>query len=89
MVTSIPIPRFKNLHINPMHIGNCSLDFNDGGISLHNGIGVAINKWYAKEVPYIKHSKKNPLYCMERLHDLLEEDLYDALQELMPHVVTR
>ena len=44
VVTPFPIPRFKDLHINPIHIRNCSLDYNDGGESLHNGLGVAINK---------------------------------------------
>ena len=29
VVTSIPIPRFKNKHVNPIHITNCSLDFNE------------------------------------------------------------
>ena len=53
-------------------IRNCSLDFNDGGESLHNGLGVAINKWCAKAVPYMEHLKKKEKYYMERLHDFLE-----------------
>ena len=51
VVTSLPIPRFVDLHINPIHIRKCSLDFNDGDEFLHNGLGVAINKWHAKAVP--------------------------------------
>ena len=35
------------------------------------------------------HLKKRQKYYMERLHGLLEEDLYAALPELKPHVVTR
>ena len=50
MVTSIPIPRFKDLHINSIHIRNCSLEFNGGDESLDNGLGVAIIngvlRWY-------------------------------------------
>ena len=64
VVISIPIPRFKDLHIYPIHIRNCSLDFNDGDESLHNCLGVAINKWCAKVVPYIEHLKKKDKYYM-------------------------
>ena len=89
VVASIPIPRFKDLLINLIHIRNCSLDFNDGDGSLHNGLGVVINKWCAKVVPYMEHLKKKEKYYMERLHDMLEEDLYAAFLELKPHMVTR
>ena len=82
MVASIPIPRFEDLHINPIHIRNCSLDFNDGVESLHNDSGVAINKWCAKAVPHMEHLKKMEKYYMERLHNLLEEDFYVTLPEL-------
>ena len=58
VVTSIPITKFKDLHINPIHIRNCSLDFNDSVESLYNGLGVAINKWCAQVVPYMEHLKK-------------------------------
>ena len=51
VVTSIPIPRFKDLDMNPIHIRNCSLGFNDGGESLYNGLGVVFSKWCAKVVP--------------------------------------
>ena len=37
----------------------------------------------------MEHLKKKKKYYMERPHDLLEEDLYVALPELKPHVVTR
>ena len=71
VVASIPIPRFKDLHINTIHMRNCSLDFSDGDEFLHNGSGVAINKWSVKAVPYMEHLKKREKYYMKRLHDLL------------------
>ena len=37
----------------------------------------------------MEHLKKKQKYYMERLHDLLEEDLHAALPELKPHVVMR
>ena len=62
----------------------------NGGESLHNGLGVAINKWCAKAVPYMEHIlKKKGEYYMEMLQDLLEEDLYAALPELKSHAVAR
>ena len=84
MVNSIPIPRFKDSHINPIHFRNCSLDLNDGGDSLHNGLGLAINKWCAKVVCYMKYLRKREKYYVERFHDFLEEDIYAALLELKP-----
>ena len=89
VATSISIPRFIDLHINPIHIRNCSLHFSDNGESFHNSLGVAINKWCAKTVPYMEHLKKTEKYYMERFHDMLEEDFYATLPELKPHVVTR
>ena len=65
------------------------MDFNDGDEFLHNGLGVAINKWCAKAVLYVELLKKKEKYYMERLHDLLEDDLYAELLELKPYVVTR
>ena len=89
VVTSIPILRFIDLHINTIHIGKCSLAFNNGAESIHNGLGVAINKWCAKAVHYMDYLKVKKKYYMKRLHDLLEEDIYAALPEPKPHVVTR
>ena len=89
VVTYIPIPRYKDLHINPIHIRNCSLDFKDGSGFLPNGLGVVINKCCAQVVPYMEHLKKKKKYYLERLHDLLEEYVYVVLAELKPHVATR
>ena len=60
-----------------------------GHDSFKDSLIVAIRKWHAQVVPYMEHFKKNEKYYMERLHSLLEEDLYAALPELKPHVVTR
>ena len=87
-VTSIPLPRFKDLHLNLIQFMNCSLGFTSGSDSLEDSLSVAIRKWCAKVVPYMEHLKKKK-HFMERLHGLLEEDLYAALPELKPHVVTK
>ena len=64
---STPLPRFKDLHLNSIQFVNCSLDYMSGSDSLEDSQSVAIRKWCAKAVPYIKHLKKKEEYYMERL----------------------
>ena len=59
-----------------------------GSNFFEDSLRVAIRKWCAKVVPNLEHLKKREKYYMERLHGVLEEDLYAALPKLEPHVVT-
>ena len=88
-VTSIPIPRFREIQINPIHFRNCTLEFlSDPELPLDD-FSKTVNDWCAKVIPYIEHLKKKEKFYMERLHDLLEEDLYAALPKLKLPVDTK
>ena len=81
VVTSIPIPRFKDLRINPIQFHNCSADLdlkNDNHHQLH----IAVSEWCAGATPYIQHIKIKEKYFVERLYGLLENDLYSMLPQL-------
>ena len=47
---------------------------------------VATKQWCAKALPYIEYFKQQEKYYIERVHDLLCDDLYAALPELKPLV---
>ena len=47
---------------------------------------VATKQWCAKALPYIEYIKQQEKYYIERVHDLLCDDLYAALPELRPLV---
>ena len=88
VVTSIPICRFKDIKTNPIHFRNCTLDFHSNSEHSSDDFSKMVNDWCAKVITYIEHFKKEKYY-MERLHDLLEEDLYAALPELKLHAGTK
>ena len=89
VVTSIPISIFRDIQDNPIHFKNCTLEFLSDSELPSNDFSKSVNNWCAKVVPYIDHLKKKEKYYMERLHDLLEEDLYAALPELKLQVGTK
>ena len=81
VVTSIPIPRFKDLRINPIQFHNCSADLdlkNDNHHQLH----IAISEWCACTTPYLQHIKRKEKYFVERLYGLSENDLCAVLHQL-------
>ena len=85
VVTSIPIPRFREIQINPIHFRNCTLEFFSDSELPSDDFSKTVDDWCAKVRPYIENLKKIEKYYMQRLHDLLEEDLYAALPRLKPH----
>ena len=89
VVTSIPIPRFRDIQTNPIHIRNFTLDFCSNSEIPSDDFSKMENDRCAKMIPYIENLKKKEKYYMERLHDLLEEDFYAALPKLKPHVSTK
>ena len=44
----------------------------------------AAKEWCARATPYIEYLQQQEKYYIERVHDLLCEDLYSALPELKP-----
>ena len=84
VVTSIPIPKYVDIDRKPMEFKNCSVENQSS-----NSVTTEMNEWCAKVVPFVEHLQKKKKHFIERLHDFLCEDLYAALPELKPHVVTK
>ena len=83
-MTSVPLPRFKDIHISPLKFHNCSLDMDlNSAISKeHRRLQIAVSEWCAKATPYMQHLCKKEKYFVDRLHGLLENDLYSVLPQL-------
>ena len=44
----------------------------------------AAKEWCARATPYIEYLQQQEKYYVDRVHDLLCDDLYSALPELKP-----
>ena len=86
---SIPIPRFRDIQTNPIHFRKCTLDFFYNSEPPTDDFSKMVNDWCTKVIPYIKHLKEKEKEYMERLHDLLEEDMYTTLPKLKLHMGTK
>lgn len=84
VVTAIPIPRYSDLRHSPIRFTNCSMELTSNRNAVNLGLHRAVTEWCSKAVPYMQHLKKKEKYYQERLHDLLDKDLYAALPELKP-----
>ena len=84
VVTSVPFPRFKDIHISPLKFHNCSMDMDlDSAISKeHRRLQIVVSKWCAKATPYMQHLRKKEKYFVDQLYGLLENDLYSVLPQL-------
>ena len=84
VVTLVPLPRFKDIHISPLKFHNCSMDMDlNSAISKeHRRLQIAVSEWCAKAMPYMQHLHKKEKYFVDRLHGLLENDLYSVLPQL-------
>ena len=84
VVTSVPLPRFKDIHISPLKFHNCSMDMDlNSAISKeHRHLQIMVSEWCAKATPYMQHLRKKEKYFVDRLHGLLENDLYSILPQL-------
>ena len=61
VVTSIPIPRFRDIQANPIHFRNCTLDFLSDSELPSDDFSQTVNNWCAKVIPYIEHLKKREI----------------------------
>ena len=84
VVTSVPLPRFRDIRISPLKFHNCSMDLDlDSAISKeHRCLQIAVSEWCAKATPYMQHLRKKEKYFVDRLYGLLENDLYSVLPQL-------
>ena len=84
VVTSVPLPHFKDIHISPLKFHNCSMDMDlNSAISKeHRCLQIAVSEWCAKATPYMQHLRKKEKYFVDQLYGLLENDLYSVLPQL-------
>ena len=87
VVTLIPIPRFENIKVKPIN-GRCAKaldkDKKDDRylIMADTQASKAVKEWCARATPYIEYLQQQEKYYIEKVHELLCEDLYSALPEL-------
>ena len=82
VVTSIPLPKFKDLQLSPIQFHNCSSDLDLNTVDRHRALHIAVSEWYAKATPYMQHIQRKEKYFLDRLYGLLENDLYSVLPQL-------
>ena len=82
VVTSIPIPKFKDIVRIPLSFSNCTTDFKLKGARIEGHPQYEVNKWCAQAMAQVNHYKslENELYFL--LRQLLNHDLYSVLPEL-------
>ena len=88
VVTSIPIPRYENVKVKPINFAKCAiaLEKNDKNkryiVMADTQTSKAVKEWCARAIPYIEYLKEQEKYYIEKVHELLCDDLYAALPEL-------
>ena len=67
VVTLVPLPRFKDIHISPLKFHNCSMDMDlNSAISKeHRRLQIAVSEWCAKATPYMQHLRKKEKYFVD------------------------
>ena len=73
VVTSVPLPHFKDIQISPLKFHNCSmdLDLNSAISKEHRHLQIAVSEWCAKATPYMQHLRKKEKYFIDQLYGLL------------------
>ena len=88
VVTSIPIPRFEDVKVKPINFAKCAiaLDKDEKNkryiVTADAQASKAVKEWCARAIPYIEYLKEQENYYIEKVHELLCDDLYAALPEL-------
>ena len=87
VVTSILIPRFKNVKIKPINFARCAqsldnVDVKGHGKTADTQASIAAKEWCAQAIPYMEYLQQQEKYYIEKVHELLCDDLYSALPEL-------
>ena len=57
VVTSVPLPHFKDIHISPLKFHNCSMDMDLDStiIKEQRRLQIVVSEWCAKATPYMQH----------------------------------
>ena len=90
VVTSIPIPRYENVKVKPINFAKCAIALGKDEknkryiVMADTQASKAVKEWCARAIPYIEYLKEQEKYYVEKVHELLCDDLYAALPELKP-----
>ena len=88
VVTSIPIPRYENVKVKPIDFAKCAIALGKDDknkryiVTADTQASKATKEWCARAIPYIKYLKEQEKYYIDKVHELLCDDLYAALPEL-------
>ena len=85
VVTSILIPRYENVKIRPINFAKCAQCLDDvkgHSKTADTQASKAAKEWCAQAIPYMEYLKQQEKYYIEKVHELLCDDLYSALPEL-------
>ena len=90
VVTSILIPRYENVKVKPINFAKCAIALGKDEknkryiVTADTQASKAAKEWCARAIPYIEYLKEQEKYYIEKVHELLCDDLYAALPELKP-----
>ena len=90
VVTSIPIPRYGNVKVKPIDFAKCAIALGEDDknkryiVTADTQASKAAKEWCARAIPYIEYLKEQQKYYIDKVHELLCDDLYAALPELKP-----
>ena len=88
--TLIPMPRYENVKIKPIDFAKCAIALgkNDKNkryiVTADTQASKAVKEWCAWAIPYLEYLQQQEKYYIEKVHELLCDDLYSALPELKP-----
>ena len=85
VVTSIPIPRFRDVKRTPLKFSNCTTDFNHKGARMDGHTQRYAHEWCTKVMPFIQLMQAQEKDFLGSLRTLLVNDLYAAIPELSPN----
>ena len=89
VVTSILIPRFENVKIKPINFAKCAqsldnVDVKGHGKTADTQASKAAKEWCAQAIPYMEYLQQQEKYYIDKVHELLCDDLYSVLPGLKP-----
>ena len=90
VVTSIPIPRYENVKVKPIDFAKCAIALGKDDknkryiVTADTQASKAVKEWCARAIPYIEYLKEQEKYYIDKVHELLCDDLYAVLPELKP-----
>ena len=86
VVMSILIPRFENIRIKPINFAKFAKSLNNVDVKAHGKMAdtqasKVAKEWCAQAIPYMEYLQQQEKYYIDKVHELLCEDLYSTLPE--------